>query len=50
MVRTVREVGIDQQWLGYHGAGFYLSGGIVALGAGSIAAWQFLRRLATPAA
>jgi hypothetical protein len=35
--------GIDQQRLGYHGAGMYLSGGVVALVATAIASFRFAR-------
>jgi heme A synthase len=35
--------GLDQQRLGYHGAGFYLSGGVVALAAAALASARFLR-------
>ncbi len=35
--------GIDQSVLGYHGAGFYLTGGIVAAVATALAATRFTR-------
>jgi hypothetical protein len=39
--------GVDQQVLGYQGAGFYLSAGVIALLATALAGWQFVRRVAT---
>jgi hypothetical protein len=35
--------GLDQQRLGYQGAGFYLSGGVVALAAATLASVRFVR-------
>jgi hypothetical protein len=37
--------GVDQQALGYAGAGAYLSAGLVAIIAAAISAWQFARHL-----
>ncbi len=35
--------GLDQQRLGYAGAGFYLSGGVVAFAAAALASARFVR-------
>jgi hypothetical protein len=41
--------GIDQQRLGYHGAGFYLSGGAVSFAAAALASVRFVRAVASVA-